>query len=105
MASRDVDRRTFIKTVLTAGMVVLSPFAQALRPATALAARRGKGFRFEHDESVSIVLKFAKHKKRYNLKVYKDGKVVEKFKNKHPKRFSRLNTKHFTVTYFDPAAA
>ena len=105
MARNDVDRRTFIKTVATAGLVVLSPFAQALRPATALAARRGKGFRFEHDDSVSIVLDFARHKKRYNLKVYKNGKVVQKFKNKHPKRFSRLNTDHFTVTYFDPVAA
>ena len=103
--SSPIDRRSFIAKTAAATAFVLSPLAQVLRPAAAAAAPRVRGFRFIHDESVVVVLGFAKKADRYDVTVRSNGEQVEFFSNSDPMRFHRLRTDFFTVEYFDPVAA
>lgn len=103
--SQAIDRRSFITKVAGAAVFVLTPFTAAFRPAAALAAPRHTGFRFIHDESVVIVLSFAKKEDRYDVSVRHNGDEVEFFANADPMRLHRLRTPYFEVEYFDPAAA
>ncbi len=97
-----IDRRFFLSRV--AALAIVAPIAQVLRPTLALAAPDLQGFRFIHDDSVAIVLDFAKKDDRYDLTVRVDGSDVEFFPNAHPMRFHGLRTDYFTVEYFDPVA-
>lgn len=103
--NRTTDRRSFIKAVATVAAIVFTPIAQWVRPGAALAAPSTEGFRFIHDESVAMVLGFAKKDDRYNLTVNQGGREVEFFPNVDPMRLHRLRTRYFEVEYFDPLAA
>ena len=99
--SRSFDRRSFLKA-LTAGLVALTPVAYFLRPSS---SPTYTGFRFKHDESVTIVLDFAKDADRYDVSVRRNGEEVEFFANADPMQFDQLLTDHVEVEYFDPVAA
>lgn len=102
--SHDVNsqmgRRTFLKAVGALLAIVFSPIAQLVRPASAFAAKESNAFRFVHDETVSIVLDFARSPERYDLEVRRGSEVLATFRNAHPMRFDKLKTEYFTVEYF-----
>lgn len=95
-----MGRRKFLKAVGATLVIVFSPIAQLVRPASAFAAKKSNAFRFVHDETVSIVLDFARSPERYDLEVRRGSEVLARFRNAHPMRFDKLKTEHFTVEYF-----
>ncbi len=94
-----VNRRSFLKTMGAVVGLGLAPFGQFIRPAVALAAAKIRPFRFIHDESVAVVLDYARSDRRYDLMVRQDGEEVEFYANADPTRFDRLNSSYFVVEY------